>query len=453
MALSRFTSRLPKPRLPKKIKLGRKGASSSFSPEDEKDFFLDAEDPSEELPGVSNGAAFDAPELDAESAPDADEDDNDADDSAPGESDSPYAGTKLHNIVWRYWGSPEVADQVCERFAPIADLNSAKKTRSGFKIKLVNGHTVQWGIVKPKNRPGQQPQAPYEAIKAKKIGFTLDDAFAIVLLAQAHGWSSINVHGSKKHKDMLWLATQIVAYQQMQEAAQANGGKLPDGFRPITVGNHTPSEEVHKQWRDMLEAEQNAGAPEAYMPLEDDEPAVTKTPAEDEAPAEPKAAKPEDEAEKPVAEEPKEEEKPKAAADEKPAEEAAAEETAEEAPAEAAKPKKTRADASRQLDEIKARKGSEQPKEAADADAAKEPAAPAAAEAETPPPAAEEKPQPPAERKPPPGPNKDFAANVSGAFSEAAKPAAKPKSGSKAPKARSSAPVKTRNTQPKPPRR
>ncbi|MBI1216081.1 MAG: hypothetical protein GC185_09725 [Alphaproteobacteria bacterium] len=125
----------------------------------------------------------------------------------------------------KHWGhginlSADMADLLREQ-KPITRTVTPLLAYQGIKFHLKNDRKVAWYP--------QLGQARGEFIGRSRFAkFDETDAKAIVALAQMRGWQSMNVHGSVKQKDMMWL-----------EAQRAG----------MPVRNYTASPEVMEQWQ------------------------------------------------------------------------------------------------------------------------------------------------------------------------------------------------------------
>ena len=206
--------------------VGDTGSSARGLPT-EGDFFEKGPDDEEGAPGITrvpDGTPSDVPTYDG--AATADDIFPDDVDEAPGMP----VRTGLHEVIYKLWGFNNINDYHFRRMADLADPNSAKKTKNGFSLDLIdedgqpNGRSVKWGMVRDRIRGGEK----YEAIKGNKLGFKQRDAEAIVTMAVMRGWKDINVSGSQKHQQQLWLAAQHVNMEaKVQHAMGQANGEIP----------------------------------------------------------------------------------------------------------------------------------------------------------------------------------------------------------------------------------
>jgi len=156
--------------------------------------------------------------------------------------------TRLHDVLNETWGLGADAflylDDAFLYLDEYADSDSAKKTKTGFEIKLRNGGKVMW------NPPDRDHP---EMISAPAKSFNQDSAEAIVALARLHGWKTLNLHGNQEQKEMLWLAVQRQNLQD-QQAYERNPRRDKDGkkieYVPLTVSNFAPlgDSKILQQW-------------------------------------------------------------------------------------------------------------------------------------------------------------------------------------------------------------
>lgn len=145
-----------------------------------------------------------------------------------------------------------------------ASLETFKNIEGGFEFKVLfddedgksRERTIQWHVLPP-----TRDKAEREFISGRNRGFCQQDAKAIVALAAVRGWKTINVHGSQKQKDMLWL-----------EAMKLG----------LKVNDHTPGPEALKAWE-----EEQANGSSSGVTSADEAPSVT---ADNKGPATPPAA-------------------------------------------------------------------------------------------------------------------------------------------------------------------
>jgi hypothetical protein len=120
---------------------------------------------------------------------------------------SEEAPPAFYEVVGGSWGVPKEAFNplLVQHLQRFARLETARETgNGGFTIDLQRGGSVSWGHVQEK---GQDES--YEAITCdKKLRFKMEQAMAMVALAKMHGWESIDAHGSKRQKELIWLAAQ-----------------------------------------------------------------------------------------------------------------------------------------------------------------------------------------------------------------------------------------------------
>ncbi len=158
-----------------------------------------------------------------------------------------FRQTAFHKIVTELWGQPQIADYMAVRLAQYMDLESAEKTKNGFKVKTQDGNTVNWGITQ--NSDGSLS----EAITAKKRKFTQNTADAMIAMSLVHGWREIYVDGKQEHKEMLWLSVQRAAMAEQREfERQQRDGERPadEKYIPPMVKNFEPPEDsaVYQIW-------------------------------------------------------------------------------------------------------------------------------------------------------------------------------------------------------------
>lgn len=105
----------------------------------------------------------------------------------------------LHNV----WNSPNIDPNLEETMREGGEI---KKTRSGLNFKLDNGHKIVW--TPNHTMRGQKIPQEFIGISKHKGGIDDKDAKAIVALAKMRGWKSIELHGTLKEKDNMWLEAQ-----------------------------------------------------------------------------------------------------------------------------------------------------------------------------------------------------------------------------------------------------
>lgn len=192
--------------------------------------------PGDEHPGISDLEEVEetTPE---EQNPDAplDDDDEDPDDGLSEEA----RNTKLYGAVRKQWGNgafgeKAISDYMFRKILESANPNAVRDSDNGFKIKVKKGGKVEWALVE---QEGNVPA--HEAIRGRKHGFNDNDAATMVALAKMHGWKSIEVHGTQKQKDKIWLAAQRLNIEMQVE--------FPEAFEPLIVKGFQPSEAAMQQ--------------------------------------------------------------------------------------------------------------------------------------------------------------------------------------------------------------
>jgi hypothetical protein len=159
--------------------------------------------------------------------------------SSGNSSSSEARETNLYKLLAERQGRENIDGNMFSQLYSFGHPNFAAKTKDGFKMELGSGSSIEWSSVQKRGKP-------QESIKGSKADFSLFEASAIVTMARVHGWQSINVQGSKEHKEMLWLATQR---QALHERDMQLSGAMPEGTLPH-VTNFKPSEDsaIYKQW-------------------------------------------------------------------------------------------------------------------------------------------------------------------------------------------------------------
>ncbi|MBI3440846.1 MAG: hypothetical protein HY052_03415 [Proteobacteria bacterium] len=181
------------------------------------------------MPGISNGAA--PPPVAAD------------------QTEEPSAlnrtRTKLHGVINELWGYNWLQDDPYFYLIHYANPDKTKKTKTGFKLKLLDGGEINW------NPPSERSP---EMISGVSRHFNQASAEAIVALARLRGWKTLDVHGTPAQKEMLWLAAQRQNLQE-KEAYERNpcvddkGNKVP--FQPLVVTNFAPlaDSRAFVQWK------------------------------------------------------------------------------------------------------------------------------------------------------------------------------------------------------------
>jgi hypothetical protein len=151
-------------------------------------------------------------------------------------------GTNLYKFLVQSWGGENIEGRIFSQMFSFSHPTKffPQQTKNGFKIELFGGHSIEWHAAQKRGRNS------HESISGDKTHFDQEQASAIVTMARVHGWQSIDVQGSKEHKEMLWLATQR---QALHERDMQLAGKMPEGPLPH-VANFKPAEDsaIYKQW-------------------------------------------------------------------------------------------------------------------------------------------------------------------------------------------------------------
>lgn len=155
----------------------------------------------------------------------------DAEADAAGNPRSKQKRTNLHIIINKRWGRGELDDYIYEELIKYASPDTAKETKNGFELELLNGRKIRWEVVQEEGYP------QYEQITGSRRGFNMEEAAAMAALAALRGWAEVNVFGTIREKEMLWLAAQLQNLQVREkfETAQAAGEY------PLTDENGNPA--------------------------------------------------------------------------------------------------------------------------------------------------------------------------------------------------------------------
>ena len=162
--------------------------------------------PQEEFVGVRggkkrrpvNGAA--PPATDMDELDDAGEPlDTDAD--TP-DADQDQINAFLAKIYQHAWEKGKVKESLVADLSQYAKLDSYQALdATGFELIVKGGRKIKWTFEQDEDG---QPQESISSSHPKR--FNEADADAIIALAAVRGWETVQLHGTDKQKDMLWLA-------------------------------------------------------------------------------------------------------------------------------------------------------------------------------------------------------------------------------------------------------
>ncbi|HYD18940.1 MAG TPA: hypothetical protein VEF76_10720 [Patescibacteria group bacterium] len=113
-----------------------------------------------------------------------------------------FAKTSMKDLN-AVWGMGDVDDELKETLGLSGKVR--KNDKYGLDFHLPNGHTIEWHA----NLGGTE----FIGMRKRSAKFDEEDAHAVAVTALARGWKAINVHGSVKQKEMIWLQAKLAGLE------------------------------------------------------------------------------------------------------------------------------------------------------------------------------------------------------------------------------------------------